>query len=154
MVLQETSSREYQKRQGKGKNQGRWTSVKKEAQNRRFAWVKRWIYEMLFPVKIHVTLYSLKDVLKQRGILDIRLNSFPKVVKRFRFRRHCYRRYLLEMPQIASACTIKKKIYWKPKLKIVWCVFIWMKRGFFQTGVDQNRGKIFAKECQKEKGLW
>ena len=58
----------------------------------------------LYAKKIPVTLKSLKDVLKERGVLDIGRNSLSKLVENlgFRYRKDCNWRYLCEKPEIAS----------------------------------------------------
>ncbi|XP_050294741.1 uncharacterized protein LOC126734938 isoform X1 [Anthonomus grandis grandis] len=61
------------------------------------------IYE-LYRLKTNITLPFLRDVLKQRGTLEIGLSALSKLIKSigFRYKKDCNRRYLCELPNIVS----------------------------------------------------
>ena len=65
--------------------------------------VRNVIYD-LYASKTHITLPVLRDALKDKGILDIGLRSLGELIKKigFRYKKDCNRRYLGELPRIAS----------------------------------------------------
>lgn len=65
--------------------------------------VRNVIYD-LYASKTHITLPVLRDALRNKEMLDIGLRSLGELIKKlgFRYKKDCNRRYLCELPRIAS----------------------------------------------------